>query len=534
MPPKSSPQVPPAKPQVDNAQKISRVIAAFQTFDANHDGVIDRSELERLIWSLKPNFTKNDLQAMFQAVDINGDGLIQYEEFVRWLYGDISTLSELKLGQSSPGSTIRLHVYGPDGKPINSMQLSTQDTIKDLRLRACAALGIPVERLGDVFLRLKKGSAHLPDQHLVSKLHREELQVVLDNHGFLFTASGTRLQTWQAEVAQSRGGADAPGEVRLLQFVRESGIICAVVSKSALAVWDEDLEHLLWQVSVQSCITTLSCHGTLLYVGTDDGQLLAYNTMSTSGDIFWQAKIVYKGVADSISSLHATPLDNGLICVATTVGQILVYDAVSGKGVWNGQHGESDRRIDHLVGASRNDATHPETIFTAGSCRVIAWDARRGEQLWQSSDLERSSIQLIFYRELYDTLCVATQGVKGKDGRPISLPRLRSLDGRSGGELFSADCNEIFHLQGRRQYIFSASAKAVQAWDTLNGNLAWEIQVLKPGPSSIQSFAFAEDLDVLCVGTLDGLHLLDSKNGSSRGQASLRNGVSVLSYTPHL
>jgi len=63
------------------------------------------------------------------------------------------------------------------------------------------------------------------------------------------------------------------------------------------------------------------------------------------------------------------------------------------------------------------------------------------------------------------------------------------------------------------------------------GRKCWEVEVCGPGSSCIQGFAFAEDLDLICVGNGDGIQLLDAKNGSSRGQRELRGGVTMLVYS---
>merc|ERR1712115_81927 len=54
---------------------------AFQVFDSDGNGSIDRKELKRLMKKLGQALSEGELDAMMDEVDTNGDGEISFEEF---------------------------------------------------------------------------------------------------------------------------------------------------------------------------------------------------------------------------------------------------------------------------------------------------------------------------------------------------------------------------------------------------------------------------------------------------------------------
>merc|ERR1712232_926457 len=107
-----------------------------------------------------------------------------------------------------------------------------------------------------------------------------------------------------------------------------------------------------------------------------------------------------------------------------------------------------------------------------------------------------------------------------------------SVDGCTGSVLFEETIKGAKFLQGRRQNLFVATDTTLSAWDTAQKHKFWEIKVVKAGTSSIQALRLAHDVDAICVGTTDSLHLFDTNNGSKRGEAKLKHGVGQLSYMP--
>lgn len=50
-------------------------------FDSDGNGVIDREELNRVMFSLDESLSKEELNAMIKEADIDGSGTINFEEF---------------------------------------------------------------------------------------------------------------------------------------------------------------------------------------------------------------------------------------------------------------------------------------------------------------------------------------------------------------------------------------------------------------------------------------------------------------------
>ena len=54
---------------------------AFNVFDSDHSGSIDRNELAQLMKKLGQALTDAQIDSLMEEVDANGDGEISFEEF---------------------------------------------------------------------------------------------------------------------------------------------------------------------------------------------------------------------------------------------------------------------------------------------------------------------------------------------------------------------------------------------------------------------------------------------------------------------
>eukprot|EP00746_Dinoflagellata_sp_MGD_P127558 gnl/MRDRNA2_/MRDRNA2_62107_c0_seq1.p1 gnl/MRDRNA2_/MRDRNA2_62107_c0~~gnl/MRDRNA2_/MRDRNA2_62107_c0_seq1.p1 ORF type:complete len:1219 (+),score=304.54 gnl/MRDRNA2_/MRDRNA2_62107_c0_seq1:75-3731(+) len=72
----------------DQKQSVKDI---FRVYDKNHDGFIDREELQHIFRLLSKDWSVEEFDVMFKAVDQNGDGKISYDEFVDWVFQDYQT-----------------------------------------------------------------------------------------------------------------------------------------------------------------------------------------------------------------------------------------------------------------------------------------------------------------------------------------------------------------------------------------------------------------------------------------------------------
>nr|XP_043633942.1 probable calcium-binding protein CML45 [Erigeron canadensis] len=67
--------------------RLDEVKEAFDVFDENKDGLIDESELQRVLCALGLNERAEleDCKKMIRAFDVNADGRIDFDEFVKFM-----------------------------------------------------------------------------------------------------------------------------------------------------------------------------------------------------------------------------------------------------------------------------------------------------------------------------------------------------------------------------------------------------------------------------------------------------------------
>ncbi len=68
-------------------EDIEEIREIFNHFDANGDGVIQRSEFAKLLEALDAELQPEEIQAGLDSLDENHNGVIDFEEFVAW-WGD--------------------------------------------------------------------------------------------------------------------------------------------------------------------------------------------------------------------------------------------------------------------------------------------------------------------------------------------------------------------------------------------------------------------------------------------------------------
>eukprot|EP00930_Biecheleria_cincta_P087989 TRINITY_DN77230_c0_g1_i1.p1 TRINITY_DN77230_c0_g1~~TRINITY_DN77230_c0_g1_i1.p1 ORF type:complete len:133 (+),score=22.99 TRINITY_DN77230_c0_g1_i1:49-447(+) len=75
-----------------SAERAASIVAQFKLFDANANGVLEKSELEEVLTILTPDFTRSKFESLIEAADLDRNGTIDLEEFVAWAMGsDLDT-----------------------------------------------------------------------------------------------------------------------------------------------------------------------------------------------------------------------------------------------------------------------------------------------------------------------------------------------------------------------------------------------------------------------------------------------------------
>eukprot|EP00928_Gymnodinium_smaydae_P001198 TRINITY_DN10445_c0_g1_i1.p1 TRINITY_DN10445_c0_g1~~TRINITY_DN10445_c0_g1_i1.p1 ORF type:complete len:614 (+),score=99.53 TRINITY_DN10445_c0_g1_i1:92-1933(+) len=495
---------------------VSKVCAAFRAFDVSGDGCIDREEFSRLMWSLDPAFDEKDLSIALDKADLNGDGVISYDEFIQWIFDDTKSLAAVATtAVARTPRALKLSVSTFDGR-LCQVVASAKDCVRDLRTRVCCELKIPMAQLPQIHLQTKVGKELLKDDALVSSLPaNEHLEVVMDSAsvGGLLVVSGEDIFRYRVDTMAVISTLKAAERVLLVVQDASARVIVAVLASNEVEVWDVSGGEALWRAPTTATPWSLTCVDGCICVGTEDGTLCAWE--ARSGNHLWKVN----SSDDSESSVDGVRVLVGLrhlgfVCAGTEGGLILAFRLQTGERVWRARHSRHEVEVTQLVGALEGDS-----LYSGGSGGTVrAWDAKTGACRWKRSSRE-SSVVALYFRELYDTLCVAMNGGK-----------VLSLDGRTGEELFQEFVPEARMLCGRRQNMFVCCPQQVMAWDTLNSVKYWEEGL--PRPHAARAIAYAEDVEALCVGTSAALRVYDARNGSLRGNVLLKQGVTSIFYVP--
>lgn len=72
------------KREKDQNKSVEKVRKAFEHFDKDKSGFIDRNELQLLADELGETLDDAELEAAMKEIDVSGDGKISFEEFYRW------------------------------------------------------------------------------------------------------------------------------------------------------------------------------------------------------------------------------------------------------------------------------------------------------------------------------------------------------------------------------------------------------------------------------------------------------------------
>ncbi|KAL4238018.1 calmodulin-like 3 [Mactra antiquata] len=73
----------------DREAEAKTLKRAFEVFDKNCDGGLDRCEFKMLLDSLGEQYTEQEIDCVFNAADTQKDGKLDYNEFIRIFLKDI-------------------------------------------------------------------------------------------------------------------------------------------------------------------------------------------------------------------------------------------------------------------------------------------------------------------------------------------------------------------------------------------------------------------------------------------------------------
>lgn len=216
---------------------VSDAKAAFQRFDINGDGVMDREEMKQMMNSAAGKKVSDaEVNALFQKGDIDGDGQLDMHEFVRLMFPSCSD-ALAKLQKSYPNlnevkAAFRKFDADGDGHITKQELTGVMKGCSNNEVDAVFALG-DIDQSGGIDYQefiammipnsgsiLKKISTQIGNESRVV----EEFKKVDANGDGAITRSelknGLRLSDQEVEVVFALGDIDQDNEISLSEFVR--------------------------------------------------------------------------------------------------------------------------------------------------------------------------------------------------------------------------------------------------------------------------------------------------------------------------
>eukprot|EP00930_Biecheleria_cincta_P028610 TRINITY_DN19973_c0_g1_i1.p1 TRINITY_DN19973_c0_g1~~TRINITY_DN19973_c0_g1_i1.p1 ORF type:complete len:554 (-),score=125.66 TRINITY_DN19973_c0_g1_i1:250-1890(-) len=140
-----------------------QLLESFRQLDTNHDGVIQREDINQVMKLLSPGWQDGDSDKLLQKMDINRDGKVQYEEFVSFCVasGDGWDKTRKFIQDSEKGDPLSVTVSDLAGHEYQLRGKSTWSVAR-LKLAIYHASDIPPE-----FQDLAAGGEDLRDQDVL-------------------------------------------------------------------------------------------------------------------------------------------------------------------------------------------------------------------------------------------------------------------------------------------------------------------------------------------------------------------------------
>merc|ERR1719412_3193684 len=216
---------------------VSDAREAFQRFDINGDGVMDREEMRQMMnFASGKKVSDGEVDALFRAGDLDGDGQVDMHEFIRLMFPSCSD-ALAKLQKSYPNlnevkAAFRKFDADGDGHITKQELTGVMKGCSNAEVDAVFALG-DIDQSGGIDYQefiammipnsgsiLKKISTQIGNESRVV----EEFKKVDANGDGAITRSelknGLRLSDQEVEVVFALGDIDQDNEISLSEFVR--------------------------------------------------------------------------------------------------------------------------------------------------------------------------------------------------------------------------------------------------------------------------------------------------------------------------
>merc|ERR1719297_764513 len=216
---------------------VSDARAAFQRFDINGDGVMDREEMRQMMnFASGKKVSDGEVDALFRAGDLDGDGQVDMHEFIRLMFPSCSE-ALTKLQKTYPSlnevkAAFRKFDSDGDGHITKQELTGVMRGCSSTEVEAVFALGDRDQSGGidyQEFIAMMIPNSGTILKKISSQIGNEE-QVVqefkrIDANGDGAISrpelkSGLKLSDQEVEVVFALGDVDQDNEISLAEFVR--------------------------------------------------------------------------------------------------------------------------------------------------------------------------------------------------------------------------------------------------------------------------------------------------------------------------